>query len=299
MAKIVPEIEFMLSSPKWLKHTVGEDPQIFGPQLAWAAMLAALNEFPGEPPYKLVLAAICANAVTRQNVLGFCAGLAVMDKLRIALPPHGLPGFVGAPGHGGDIDEAKDCWDRSKDHFVEIANELDAYDQIARDSIRAILQRLEIPSQSHDKILDVSVGFESPAKPRTPTRSGFISAFAWKRYVEDPVAPVADANRRGFELLNSYLRQQASIRGNEHLDPSMPNPFPRDFRCSCGEDLDRYLFCCDPSRLYTRADLAEVHERTSLPRCEECGDSLSGFNCDGCGAANCWVFGVVDSHRNS
>lgn len=298
MAKIVPEIEFMLATPSWLKQRAGEDVQIFGPLLGWTTMTAGLSDFPGDPAERVGLAAICAHTTTLQHLLGFCAGLAVMEKLGIRVPARGRPGFVGAgiESEAVVIEEAKDCWDRSKDHFAGIAEELDAYDQEAREAIVALLQELEIRSDLHDRILDVSVGFEMPAKARTPTRAGFVWAFAWKRYVEDPAAAVSAANRREFALLGSYLRVQASLRGQEPPEMSVPNPFPRDFRCLCGDSLDRYLFCCDPSRVHSRASLVEVDEHFQLEPCERCGETLFGFNCDGCGAAHCWIFGVVDSH---
>lgn len=299
MAKILTEIDFMFSNSAWLKQKVGEDLEIFGPLLGWASMADAIDRFPGEANVKLTLATICARAVAPPHAVGFCAGLTVMERLGIASPVHGRPGFVGALGmYGGEVIlEAKDAWERAREHFADIEEELNAYDQMARESIAAVIADLDVPPQWRDQILEVSVGFEKPAQPRTPTRSGFISAFAWKRYVEDSRAPVAVANQRTFELLAAHAKADALVMGEEPSDLPRPNPFPRDFRCTCGEELDRYLFCCNPSRLHTRASLKEVDEHFQLAPCEGCGASLFGFNCDGCGAAHCWVFGVVDSHQ--
>ncbi len=73
-------------------------------------------------------------------------------------------------------------------------------------------------------------------------------------------------------------------------------PWPKDKRCTCGNDLSADFKCCGSNvNLDEHADKLSRHYVIYCPSCKE---ALSGASCEACGRVYTWKLGVVDSYKS-
>lgn len=304
MKSILAEVRALLSVRSWIGERIGTSAEGHGLLLAWDSALAFIDELPGPPDFRTALAAAITPSTAEAHLIGFSAGIRALEVLDRDTPSRGYAGAVGAGKLArpemvdGTLARALALWNAAKDVYPALAEELDSVDQESRVHLAQMLVRQEIVESEAgaSEIVQVAIGFEKPATPRVPTRSGFIAAMVWRDYVLGLLGDSQAACAKEVEMCRALESALGVLTGNPERAPS-PVPWSLDLRCVCGASLEPSLFCCDPQKKIDPALLAEINDKSLIGPCPACGDSLPGFVCDACGTPNTWTLGIV-AHRH-